>query len=49
MAAFGLEQLWDEGRKDLLDRVKIIQADTLSLVQGGITSYSTKSEASCDV
>ncbi|XP_074578143.1 indole-3-acetaldehyde oxidase-like isoform X1 [Curcuma longa] len=47
MAAFGLEQLWDEGRQHLLDRVRIIQADTLSLVQGGFTAGSTKSEASC--
>ncbi|XP_042380088.1 indole-3-acetaldehyde oxidase-like [Zingiber officinale] len=48
MAAFGLEQLWDEEKKYLLDRVRIIQADTLSLVQGGLTAGSTKSEASCE-
>ncbi|KAG6489381.1 hypothetical protein ZIOFF_050650 [Zingiber officinale] len=41
-------KLWDEEKKYLLDRVRIIQADTLSLVQGGLTAGSTKSEASCE-
>jgi xanthine dehydrogenase molybdopterin-binding subunit B len=47
MTAFCLEQLWEDGSEKLLDRVRIIQADTLSMVQGGITAASTKSESSC--
>ncbi|KAJ7960369.1 putative Aldehyde oxidase [Quillaja saponaria] len=33
---------------DLLDKVRVIQCDTLSLVQGGETSGSTTSESSCE-
>ncbi|URE29421.1 aldehyde oxidase [Musa troglodytarum] len=48
MTAFALGQLWGDGSQNLLDRVRIIQADTLSLVQGGFTAGSTTSEASCE-
>ncbi|XP_064938619.1 indole-3-acetaldehyde oxidase-like isoform X3 [Musa acuminata AAA Group] len=48
MTAFALGQLWVDGSQNLLDRVRIIQADTLSLVQGGLTAGSTTSEASCE-
>ncbi|KAG2631808.1 hypothetical protein PVAP13_2NG048200 [Panicum virgatum] len=48
MAAFGLGQLWTDGSQDLLDRIRVIQADTLSNVQGGWTSGSTTSESSCE-
>jgi xanthine dehydrogenase molybdopterin-binding subunit B len=47
MTAFCLEQLWEDGSEKLLDRVRIIQADTLSMVQGWITAGSTTSESSC--
>ncbi|CAM0905430.1 unnamed protein product [Alopecurus aequalis] len=48
MAAFGLGQLWADRSEDLLERVRIIQADTLSVVQGGWTTGSTTSECSCE-
>ncbi|KAM0848556.1 hypothetical protein ACQ4PT_054305 [Festuca glaucescens] len=48
MAAFGLGQLWSDQSEDLLERVRVIQADTLSVVQGGWTAGSTTSESSCE-
>lgn len=48
MAAFALGQLWSDGSQILLHRVRVIQADTLSLVQGGFTAGSTTSESSCE-
>lgn len=48
MAAFGLGQLWADQSEDLLERVRVIQADTLSVVQGGWTTGSTTSECSCE-
>ncbi|WOL15296.1 indole-3-acetaldehyde oxidase-like isoform X4 [Canna indica] len=41
-------ELWDNGGENLLDRVRVIQADTFSLVQGGFTGGSTTSESSCE-
>jgi abscisic-aldehyde oxidase len=48
MAAFGLGQLWSDQSEDPLERVRVIQADTLSAVQGGWTAGSTTSESSCE-
>lgn len=48
ITAFGLGQLLEGGSQKLLDRVRIIQADTLSLIQGGWTAGSTTSESSCE-
>ncbi|CAN6465035.1 unnamed protein product [Victoria cruziana] len=48
MAAFALEKLLNDTSKDLLGRVRVIQADTLSLAQGGYTAGSTTSESSCE-
>ncbi|KAJ6717135.1 OXIDASE putative-RELATED [Salix koriyanagi] len=48
MAAFGLSSIKCDGVENLLDKVRIIQADTLSLTQGGITAGSTTSESSCE-
>ncbi|KAL8144073.1 hypothetical protein V2J09_017105 [Rumex salicifolius] len=48
MAAFGLSLIKCNGTQDLVDRVRVVQADTLSLVQGGLTAGSTTSEASCE-
>jgi len=48
MAAFALGQLWSDGSQILLQRVRVIQADTLSLIQGGFTAGSTTSESSCE-
>ncbi|MCD7449396.1 aryl-alcohol oxidase 2 [Datura stramonium] len=33
---------------DLVEKVRVIQADTLSIVQGGLTAGSTTSESSCE-
>uniref|UniRef100_A0ACD5TTY2 Uncharacterized protein n=1 Tax=Avena sativa TaxID=4498 RepID=A0ACD5TTY2_AVESA len=46
MAAFGLGKLDADGV--LLEKVRVIQADSLSLVQGGFTGGSTTSETSCE-
>ncbi|KAK3124513.1 hypothetical protein QOZ80_7BG0587630 [Eleusine coracana subsp. coracana] len=48
MAAFALGQLWTDQSQDLLERIRVIQADTLSVVQGGWTTGSTTSESSCE-
>ncbi|PNT76760.1 hypothetical protein BRADI_1g52740v3 [Brachypodium distachyon] len=47
MTAFALGQLWPDGCECLLDRVRVLQADTLNLIQGGLTAGSTASESSC--
>ncbi|KAL6603520.1 hypothetical protein ACP70R_043881 [Stipagrostis hirtigluma subsp. patula] len=47
MTAFALGQLWPEGNEGLLERVHLLQADTLNLVQGGMTAGSTTSESNC--
>ncbi|KAH9699216.1 Indole-3-acetaldehyde oxidase [Citrus sinensis] len=47
MAAFALSSIQCGGMGDLLEKVRVIQADTLSVIQGGLTAGSTKSEASC--
>nr|DAD29083.1 TPA_asm: hypothetical protein HUJ06_030551 [Nelumbo nucifera] len=49
MTAFALSPVKCDASGDLLERVRVIQADTLSLVQGGATAGSTTSEASCEV
>ncbi|KAH7541869.1 hypothetical protein FEM48_Zijuj02G0013200 [Ziziphus jujuba var. spinosa] len=46
MVAFALSSIL--GNVDLLDKVRVIQADTLSLIQGGYTAGSTTSESSCE-
>ncbi|KAJ1293275.1 hypothetical protein BS78_01G055100 [Paspalum vaginatum] len=48
MTAFGLGQLCSDGDECLLDKVRVIQADTLSMIQGGFTGGSTTSETSCE-
>ncbi|KAI3964319.1 hypothetical protein MKW92_015183 [Papaver armeniacum] len=48
MAAFGLSPILDDGSKDLLEQVRVIQTDTLNMVQGGFTAGSTTSESSCE-
>ncbi|KAF3439511.1 hypothetical protein FNV43_RR17789 [Rhamnella rubrinervis] len=48
MAAFALSSIQCNGDGDLLDKVRVIQADTLSLIQGGFTAGSTTSESSCE-
>ncbi|KAL5656997.1 hypothetical protein ACJX0J_030160, partial [Zea mays] len=48
MTAFGLGQLCPNRSQELLERIRVIQADTLSNVQGGWTTGSTTSESSCE-
>lgn len=48
MAAFGLSSIQCVGSGDLLEKVRVIQSDTLSLIQGGFTTGSTTSESSCE-
>ncbi|PIA54130.1 hypothetical protein AQUCO_00900595v1 [Aquilegia coerulea] len=48
MTAFGLSSIGCVGGGDLLKRIRVIQADTLSIVQGGFTAGSTTSEANCE-
>lgn len=48
MTAFALGRLCVNESEYLLERTRVIQADTLSLVQGGFTAGSTTSEASCE-
>ncbi|KAL3620262.1 aryl-alcohol oxidase 3 [Castilleja foliolosa] len=47
VCAFGLSSIGCDGVEGLVDKVRVVQADTLSVVQGGFTSGSTTSEASC--
>lgn len=48
MAAYGLSLIKCAGSDQLLDKVRVIQADTLSVIQGGYTAGSTTSESSCE-
>ncbi|XVF05026.1 hypothetical protein REPUB_Repub05bG0135800 [Reevesia pubescens] len=48
MTAYALSLVKCGGADELLEKVRIIQADTLSLVQGGMTAGSTTSESSCE-
>ncbi|KAH8497895.1 hypothetical protein Peur_073163 [Populus x canadensis] len=48
MAAFALSSIKCDGVENLLDKVRVLQADTLSLTQGGMTAGSTTSESSCE-
>ncbi|KAG8371086.1 hypothetical protein BUALT_Bualt13G0050300 [Buddleja alternifolia] len=45
--AYALSSIQCDGTEDLVEKVRVVQADTLSIVQGGFTSWSTTSEASC--
>ncbi|KAE8700231.1 Indole-3-acetaldehyde oxidase [Hibiscus syriacus] len=48
VAAYGLGLIKRGGTEELLEKVRVIQSDTLSLIQGGITGGSTTSESSCE-
>ncbi|XP_028801323.1 indole-3-acetaldehyde oxidase [Neltuma alba] len=48
MAAYSLGLIQCEGSEDLLDKIRVIQSDTLSMIQGGFTGGSTTSESSCE-
>ncbi|KAL2510966.1 Benzaldehyde dehydrogenase (NAD(+)) [Abeliophyllum distichum] len=48
VTAYALSKIQCDGTEDLVEKVRIVQSDTLSLVQGGITAGSTTSESSCE-
>ncbi|KAK1587259.1 hypothetical protein Q3G72_011194 [Acer saccharum] len=48
MVAFALSSIQCAGSGDLLEKVRVVQSDTLNLIQGGFTSGSTTSESSCE-
>ncbi|GLT60965.1 hypothetical protein SLA2020_337030 [Shorea laevis] len=48
MTAYALSLIQCDGTGDLLEKVRVIQSDTLSLIQGGFTAGSTTSESSCE-
>ncbi|KAK3205524.1 hypothetical protein Dsin_019570 [Dipteronia sinensis] len=48
MVAFTLSSIHCVGSGDLLEKIRVVQSDTLSLIQGGMTAGSTTSESSCD-
>ncbi|KFK26312.1 hypothetical protein AALP_AA8G231300 [Arabis alpina] len=49
MAAFSLGLIQCGATSDeLLEKIRVIQSDTLSMVQGGVTGGSTTSEMSCE-
>ncbi|KAH6810797.1 abscisic aldehyde oxidase 3 [Perilla frutescens var. frutescens] len=47
VASYALSSIQCHGTEHLVDKVRVVQADTLSLVQGGFTAGSTTSESSC--
>ncbi|CAN4119107.1 unnamed protein product [Withania somnifera] len=48
MTAYALGLIESSWAKDFVEKVRVIQADTLSVVQGGLTGGSTTSESSCE-
>jgi len=48
MAAYALSAVECEGAEDLFDKVRVVQSDTVSMIQGGFTAGSTTSESSCE-
>jgi abscisic-aldehyde oxidase len=48
MAAFALGTIQCDGNGSLLDKIRVVQADTLSMIQGGYTAGSTTSETCCE-
>lgn len=49
MTAYALSSIQCDGTDNLVEKVRVVQSDTLSLIQGGLTSSSTTSESSCEV
>ncbi|GFP91165.1 abscisic-aldehyde oxidase [Phtheirospermum japonicum] len=48
VTAYGLGLIGLDGTENLVEKVRVVQADTLSVVQGGLTADSTTSESSCE-
>ncbi|XP_022898972.1 indole-3-acetaldehyde oxidase-like [Olea europaea var. sylvestris] len=48
ITAYALSSIQCDGTEELVEKVRVIQSDTLALVQGGFTAGSTTSESSCE-
>ncbi|ESQ50097.1 hypothetical protein EUTSA_v10001885mg [Eutrema salsugineum] len=48
MVAYGLRMTKCKGSEKLMERIRVVQSDTLGLIQGGFTAGSTTSENSCE-
>ncbi|KAH0730837.1 hypothetical protein KY285_001744 [Solanum tuberosum] len=48
ITAYSLGLIESSWAKELVEKIRVIQADTLSIVQGGYTAGSTTSESSCE-
>ncbi|TKY57049.1 Abscisic-aldehyde oxidase [Spatholobus suberectus] len=48
MAAYALSAIQCDGTEGLLYKVRVVQSDTVSMIQGGFTAGSTTSESSCE-
>ncbi|KAL1348049.1 hypothetical protein HN51_024045 [Arachis hypogaea] len=48
MTAYALSAIQCDGTEGLVDKVRVVQSDTVSMVQGGFTAGSTTSESSCE-
>ena len=48
VTAYALSLIQCGRTEEFLERVRVVQADTLSLIQGGMTAGSTTSESSCE-
>ncbi|KAJ7562480.1 hypothetical protein O6H91_03G070700 [Diphasiastrum complanatum] len=47
-AAYALSKLWQGGQSVPVSKIRIVQADSISLPNGGLTSNSSTSEGSCE-
>ncbi|KAJ4890583.1 Indole-3-acetaldehyde oxidase [Raphanus sativus] len=47
MAGYALGLLQCDGTEELVEKIRVVQSDTLSMVQGNFTGGSTTSEGSC--
>ncbi|KAK6164018.1 hypothetical protein DH2020_000882 [Rehmannia glutinosa] len=48
VTAYALGLIQCDETENLVEKVRVVQADTLSVVQGGLTAASTTSESSCE-
>ncbi|XP_020211444.1 abscisic-aldehyde oxidase [Cajanus cajan] len=48
MAAYALSAIRCDGTEGLLEKIRVVQSDTVGMIQGGFTSGSTTSESSCE-
>ncbi|KAL7152035.1 hypothetical protein ABFS83_04G070400 [Erythranthe nasuta] len=48
VAAYALGSIKCDGIEEIIEKIRVVQTDTLSLVQGGFTAGSTTSESSCE-